>query len=61
MISFHCDAMPICGLREVLIAHADRAQHPAGGGALDAVGDVAAARLQICHALHPPDLGSKFR
>ena len=35
------------GLREVLVGHADRAQHPAGGGALEAVGDGAAAGLDV--------------
>ena len=47
VISFQTDAMPICGLRPVVVAHADRAQHAARGGALDPVGDVAAARFRM--------------
>ena len=34
-------------LGQVVVAHADRAQHAARGGLLDAVGDVAAARLDV--------------
>ena len=34
-------------LGPVVVTHADRAQHAAGGGLLEAVGDVAAARLDV--------------
>ena len=42
-------------LGEVLVAHPDRAQHAAGGGPLEAVGDVAAAGFEIVMGtpLHP--------
>ena len=35
------------GLREVVVGHPDRAQHPAGGGPLHPVRDVAAAGLEV--------------
>src|SRR5919199_730542 len=35
------------GLLPVVVGHADRAEHAAGGGALEPVGDVAAARLDV--------------
>jgi hypothetical protein len=38
---------PDLRLGEVCVAHADRAQHPAGGRLLQPVGDVAAARLEV--------------
>ena len=34
-------------LGEVLVAHADRAEHPARGGALESVGDLAGAGLEV--------------
>src|SRR5690606_570514 len=38
------------GLREVLVAHPDRTQHPAGGRALQPPRDLRAARLEVrCH------------
>ena len=47
MISFHDDATPICGFSQSVVAHADRAEHPARGGPLQAVGDVAGAGLDV--------------
>jgi hypothetical protein len=46
VISSHDDATPIW-FGEVLVTHACRAQHSAGGGLLQAVGDVTSAGLHI--------------
>ena len=47
MISFHELGDADLRLGEVVVAHADGAQHPARGGLLEAVGDVAAAGLDV--------------
>ena len=57
VISFQLEATPICGLAKSVVAHADGAEHAAGGGLLEPVGDVARAGLEVrrTHARQPSD------
>ena len=59
VISFQLRRHADLRLGEVLVAHADRAQHAAGGGPLQTVGDVAAARLDVGCVAHVRTLGEK--
>ena len=47
VISFHDEPTPICGLAKSSSPMPYRAEHAAGGGLLEAVGDVAAAGLDV--------------
>ncbi len=47
VISFQLDATPICGFAQSVVTHTDRAEHAAGRGRLQPVGDGAAAGLDV--------------